>query len=175
MFYLRKLQERVTVEPKFLNKRLKETVKKKLLVEVEGRCTEEWGYIISLISVDSLNTTEIEESTGCATFLAEYSALTLYPKKGEVVSAVVHEINKMGIFCFVGPFSIFISMYQVPGHFTEAGENSTILPNDGGLAIVKGSILRLRIIGVKIEPGKIFGIGSINDDYLGTAEQPVNS
>lgn len=167
MFYVRKMQERVMVEPKYLNKKLEDTVRKRLIADVEGKCTAECGYVLCLISIDALYTTEVDENSGDATFLAEYSALTLYPQKGEVVNAVIHEINKIGIFCFVGPFSIFISMYQVPGQFTDAGEDSSILPNDGGMAITKGSVLRVRIIGVKVEPAKIFGIGSINDDYLG--------
>ncbi|OAG31328.1 DNA-directed RNA polymerase II subunit RPB7 [Nematocida displodere] len=170
MFYVRKMKERVVLEPKFLGRRVEDVVRKRLVNEVEGKCTAESGYVISLISIDSLSPAEVDVTTGSATFLAEYSALSLFPQKGEVVDAVVHEINKMGVFAFVGPFSIFVSMYQIPGQFTDAGDDSSILPNDGGPTIVKGSLLRLRIIGVKIEPAKIFGIGTINDDYLGTAQ-----
>ncbi|KAI5181749.1 DNA-directed RNA polymerase II subunit RPB7 [Nematocida sp. AWRm80] len=171
MFYVQKLQERVVIDPKHLGKRLEETVRKTLLESVEGKCTAVSGYVVGLMSIDSLCSTEIDEETGSATFLAEYSALMLYPKKGEVVNAIVKEINKIGVFCFIGPFSIFISMYQIPGQFTDAGDDSNILPNDGGPAIVKGCMLRLKIIGVKIEPSKIFAIGTINDDYLGNIQQ----
>ncbi|KAI5187316.1 DNA-directed RNA polymerase II subunit RPB7 [Nematocida homosporus] len=167
MFYIRQMQERVVLAPKYLGKKVEEVVQRKLVAEVEGKCTADSGYVLCLLSLDSLTAGVIEDETGSATFLAEYSALTLLPGKGEVVNAVVHEINKMGLFCFVGPFSVFVSMYQIPGQFTEAGDDSSILSNDGGPAIVRGSLVRLRIIGVKVEPSKIFGIGTVNDDYLG--------
>lgn len=170
MFYVRKMQERVAMEPKYLGKKLNEIVRKKLLSEVEGKCTTECGYIISIISIDNLYTTEIDQETGCATFLAEYSALTLLPEKNEVVNAVVHEINKMGIFCFIGPLSIFISMHQISGQLIEAGEGSSIVQSDGISPIMKDSVVRVRLIGLKIEPTKILGIATMNDDYLGSIQ-----
>lgn len=170
MFYVREMQQRIVIEPKYLGKKLEETVRKKLLEEVEGKCLAECGYIISIISINNLYTTQVDEITGSGTFLAEYSALTLYPKKNEVVNAIVHEINKMGVFCFIGPFSVFVSTHQISGQFIEGGTHSSILQNDGGSAIVKDSVIRLRLIGVKIEPTKIFGVGTINDDYLGNTQ-----
>lgn len=171
MFYIRKMQERVVIKPKHLGRRLVDIVRRKVVEEAEGKCTAECGYIVSLISIDSLSDTEVDIETGSATFLAEYSALSLLPQRGEVVDAVVHEINKMGVFAFIGPFSIFVSMYQIPGQFTDAGDDSSILPNDGGPTIMKGCTLRLRLLGIKVEPNKIFGIGTINDDYLGCIQQ----
>ncbi|KAI5171405.1 DNA-directed RNA polymerase II subunit RPB7 [Nematocida sp. LUAm3] len=167
MFYIRKLQERIVVSPKLLGKRIDEVVKEKIVEEIEGKCTADSGYVISLISIDALSSSQIEPENASATFLVEYSALILLPQKNEVLNAVVHEINKIGIFCFIGPFSIFISMYQIPGHFSEAEESSSILSNDGGPPITKGCIVRVKLIGVKIEPAKIFGIGTLNEDYLG--------
>ncbi|KAI5191914.1 DNA-directed RNA polymerase II subunit RPB7 [Nematocida minor] len=164
------MKERIILEPKYLGKKLEEIVRKRLVAEVEGKCTAECGYIISIISIDNLYTTEIDETTGAGTFLAEYSALTLYPSKNEVANAVVHEINKMGMFCFIGPFSVFVSTHQISGQFIEAGAYSSIVQHDGGAAIVKDSIVRLRLIGVKVEPAKIFGVGTINDDYLGNIQ-----
>ncbi|KAH9386258.1 DNA-directed RNA polymerase II subunit RPB7 [Nematocida major] len=170
MFYVRQMQERITLEPKYLGKKLDEIVRKKLISEVEGKCLAGCGYIISIISIDSLYTTEVDATTGAGTFLAEYSALTLCPKKDEVANAVVHEINKMGMFCFIGPFYVFISTHQISGQFIEAGAHSSIIQHDGGSAIVKDSVVRLKLIGVKVEPTKIFGVGTINDDYLGNIQ-----
>ncbi|KAI5159889.1 DNA-directed RNA polymerase II subunit RPB7 [Nematocida ausubeli] len=170
MFYIRQMEERIVLEPKYLGKKIEETVRKRLVSEVEGKCMAECGYIISIISIDNLYTTEIDSTTGSGTFLAEYSALTLFPKKNEVANAVVHEINKMGVFCYIGPLSVFISIHQLSGQFIEAGAHSSIIQHDGGSAIVKDSIVRLKLIGVKIEPTKIFGVATINDDYLGNIQ-----
>lgn len=170
MFYVRKMKERITIEPKDLGKKLNEIVRKKLVSEVEGKCTAECGYIISIIGIENLYTTEIDQETGAGTFLAEYSALTLFPAKNEVVNAVVHEINKMGLFCFVGPFSIFVSTHQIAGQFIEAGSSSSIVHHDGGSPIVKDSVVRVKLIGVKVEPTKIFAVATMSDDYLGNTQ-----
>lgn len=168
MFYVHKMQQRILVEPRFLGSNLGETVRKKLLASMEGKCSAEYGYLISILSILSMSPLAVEPLEGDAAFIVEFEALTLLPTKGEVADAVIHEINKMGIFAFVGPLSIFISTYQIPGQLVDAGGEFVIIPNDGSASISRGALLRLRIIGTKVEPAKVFAIGTINDDYLGS-------
>lgn len=41
----------------------------------------------------------------------EYDALVFRPFEGEVLDAVVKNVNKMGFFCEAGPLDIFVSNY----------------------------------------------------------------
>ena len=59
----------------------------------------------------------------------------------------------MGYFASVGPLSIFISNYQIP---------STTLEEIGN-----NSVVRLKIIGTKIDSTKVYAIGTLNYDFLG--------
>lgn len=170
MFYVYDMQQRILLEPKLLGAGLKTAVKKKLFSTMNGKCSADYGYILSILSISSISTTEVDPLVGHAAFLVDFKALTLLPSKGEVVDAVVHEINKMGVFAFIGPLSIFISTYQIPGHLSGTGLEPMIVPNDGGAPISRGSLIRLRIIGAKVEPLKVFAIGTINEDYLGLVQ-----
>jgi DNA-directed RNA polymerase II subunit RPB7 len=169
MFYIHKMQQRVLVEPRLLGSNLRETVKKNLLAMMEGRCSSDYGYLISVLRVTSLSTLSVEPLEGCASFIVDFDALTLLPSKDEVADALVKEVNALGVFAFIGPLSIFVSTHQIPGHFSEAEGHRVIVLNDGGNPIARGSFVRVKILGVKIEHSNVYAVGTLNEDCLGPA------
>lgn len=51
---------------------------------------------------------------GKAEFNSKYTAIVMKPFKGEVVDALVTNVNKMGFFASVGPLNIFTSTHLLP-------------------------------------------------------------
>ncbi|TBU01392.1 subunit Rpb7 of DNA-directed RNA polymerase II [Hamiltosporidium magnivora] len=132
-------------------------LRKTLTSSVEGTCSGEYGYIISVLSIDKIGSGRITNN-GYAVFSVLYQALVLKPLKGEIIDASIVETNDMGIFAGVGPLTIFISNYQIPKMLLKGSEG-------GGLE--KNSNIRLKIIGTKVEATRIYAIGTINEYYLG--------
>lgn len=151
MFYVKRFVHRLTLHPQYIGQNIQFLVQDYLLKKVEGSCTPS-GYIISVLRAESMSEGRILLS-GHISFQVEYQALVLKPINGEVVDAPIVSCTKMGYFASIGPLSIFISNYQIPQNLLEELGNN--------------SIVRLKIIGTKIDSSKVYAIGTLNDDFLG--------
>lgn len=151
MFYIINIKQSLLLEPSAYSYDIEKTLCNRLVLTVEGSCTSEYGYIITVLSILDISEGVIQHS-GETVFEVKYKALVLKVNKGDVVDAIVSETNKMGIFATVGPLTIFISNYQIPNTMN---------------ALSKNSLLRLKIIGTMVEATRIFAIGTLNEDFLG--------
>lgn len=86
-----------------------ETVKQKLYTEVEGTCTGKYGFVIAVTTIDSIGSGVIQPGQGFVVYPVKYKAIVFRPFKGEVLDAVVTQVNKVGMFAEIGPLSCFIS------------------------------------------------------------------
>lgn len=151
MFYLKRFTHRLSLHPQYLGHNIQSLIKEYLLKRVEGTCTSS-GYIVSVLAIDSISEGKVLLS-GHISFEIEYQAIVLKPIKGEIVDAPIVSSTKMGFFASVGPLSIFISNYQIPSNTIED--------------IQTNSIVRVKIVGTKIDSTKVYATGTLNDDFLG--------
>lgn len=151
MFHIASLKQSLMLEPDAYSYDIEQTLNNRLVSMVEGSCSGDYGYIITVLSVLSISEGLVQH-TGQTVFEIRYKALTLNVSRGDVVDAMVSETNRMGIFATIGPLTIFISNYQIPNTFNTP---------------VKNSLIRLRIIGTRVEATRIFAIGTLNEDFLG--------
>jgi DNA-directed RNA polymerase II subunit RPB7 len=88
-------------------------LKSKLLADVEGTCTGQFGYIICVMDGMKIDVGKgrVIPGSGAAEFDVKYRAIVWRPFKGEVVDAIVTNVNKMGFFADVGPLSVFVSSH----------------------------------------------------------------
>ena len=150
MFQIATLTHTIQINPSDFNSNIQSHIHQSLIKQVEGICLPT-GYIVAVLSITEIGEANLQLS-GEAEFIVNYKCLKLIIKKDDIVLAIVNETNKMGVFASVGPVTIFISNYQLPATF---------------VAIKKGSVVRLKVLGVKVEKGQLFAIGTINEDYLG--------
>eukprot|EP00208_Stichococcus_sp_RCC1054_P001939 CAMPEP_0206142190 /NCGR_PEP_ID=MMETSP1473-20131121/15884_1 /ASSEMBLY_ACC=CAM_ASM_001109 /TAXON_ID=1461547 /ORGANISM="Stichococcus sp, Strain RCC1054" /LENGTH=152 /DNA_ID=CAMNT_0053537081 /DNA_START=670 /DNA_END=1128 /DNA_ORIENTATION=+ len=147
---------------------MRKTLEDKLTKEVEGTCSGKYGFIIAVTSVVKVSEGVILEGTGHALFKVSYSCVVFRPFKGEVLDAVVTQVTKMGFFAEAGPVQIFVSSHLIPDDFDfTALDDPAYVSADEEIRIVAGAEVRLRIVGVKVDPTEIFCVGTIKDNYLG--------
>lgn len=151
MFYVKHFVYRLNLSPRSLGPNIHMLIEDCLLKKVEGTCSPA-GYIISVLRIDSISPGKILLG-GHAAFTLNYQALVLCPQKGEVVDAPIISTSKLGFFAGIGPLSIFISNYQIPQTIAEELRNNIVV--------------RLKIIGMKVDSAKVYAIGTLNDDCLG--------
>ena len=60
-----------------------------------GTCSGEFGYIIAVINVIDIGKGMVLVGSGQAEFITRYRAIVYKPFKGEVVDAVVNNVNKV--------------------------------------------------------------------------------
>jgi DNA-directed RNA polymerase II subunit RPB7 len=151
MFYVKHFVHKLTLHPQYTGQNIQSLIQDYLLKKVEGTCTSS-GYIISVLRIENVSEGRILLS-GHTSFRVEYQALVLRPVNGEIIDAPIVSCTRMGYFASVGPLSVFISNYQIPPNLVDELGNNTVV--------------RLKIIGTKIDSSKVYAIGTLNDDFLG--------
>ena len=114
-----------------------------------------------------------DDGTARAKFHVEYTCIAFRPFKGEVLDAVVTQVNKFGFFAEAGPLSIFVSNQLIEDDMTFRcdGENSYV-SEDEAVKIVKGAEVRVRVVGMRIDASEIFCIATLKENYLGVIGNP---
>mmetsp|Transcript_8813 Transcript_8813/g.17807 ORF Transcript_8813/g.17807 Transcript_8813/m.17807 type:complete len:173 (-) Transcript_8813:286-804(-) len=170
MFFMVSLEKRMHVHPRFFTASLKDTLKDRLMLEVEGTSAGSKGFILKVAEVEEpVPPGLLDEVTGNAIFPLRYQALVFRPYKGEVLDAIVARVMTPGLYAEAGPMTIFVSRQQLPDDmsFDASAECWRSVGEAQQERIEKGSSVRLRIIGMKIEINGFFAIGTLDDHYLG--------
>lgn len=85
------------LHPKYFGPQLMETVKQKLYTEVEGTSSGKYGFVIAVTTIDSIGSGVIQPGQGFVVYPVKYKAIVFRPFKGEVLDAVVTQINKVNL------------------------------------------------------------------------------
>ncbi|TPX34675.1 hypothetical protein SmJEL517_g02761 [Synchytrium microbalum] len=156
------------IHPKDFRGELKVSIEKQLKEQVEGTCSGRYGYIIMVQEIHEIGAGVLVPATGFAEFRIPYTALLLKPFKNEVVDGVVTNVNKNGFFMEIGPLNIFVSELHIPKSYQLDNSTTTsVYKNPDGEIIGPGSAVRARIIGTRVDQNDIFGVGAIDEEYLG--------
>ncbi|KAK4704997.1 DNA-directed RNA polymerase II subunit RPB7, partial [Phenoliferia sp. Uapishka_3] len=196
MFFAKDLTEVLTLHPSYFTPTLPAYLKYLLHQKVEGTCSGRLGFIIAVIGIEDKDMGRGKVVEGQAEFAIKYKAIVYRPFRGEVVDGVVASVNKMGIFAEVGPLTCFISTHVSPvlllfhstTYYSDAYPSLLaslfqLIPADFSfdpnanppcfastedtLKIEKGTKIRLKIVGTRVDATEIFAIGTIKEDYLG--------
>ncbi|KAG8199932.1 DNA-directed RNA polymerase II subunit RPB7, partial [Stegodyphus mimosarum] len=169
MFYHISLEHEILLHPRYFGPQLLETVKQKLFTEVEGTCTGKHGFVIAVTTIDNIGAGFIQPGRGFVVYPVKYKAIVFRPFKGEVLDAVVTQVNKVGLFTEIGPLSCFISRHSIPSdmQFDPNSNPPCYRTEDEEVVIQQDDEIRLKIVGTRVDATDIFAIGTLMDDYLG--------
>jgi len=169
MFYHVALEHDIMLHPKYFGPGLLNTVKMKLFSEVEGTCTGKYGFVIAVTTIDNIGAGMIQPSRGFVNYPVKYKAIVFRPFKGEVLDAVVTQVNKVGLFTEIGPLSCFISRRSIPAdmRFHPSTNPPCYKTEDENMVIQQDDEIRVKIVGTRVDATDIFAIGTLMDDYLG--------
>ena len=170
MWFVKEIERTIVMRPRTFGPKLHEAMSAQLCEEVEGTCDRNLGWIIAVVKIDEGGQGTIMDGTGAAQFQVKFSAIVYRPFPGEVVDAVVTSVNKLGFFAEAGPLLIFVSSKTFPATetftFQSVGEPCWV----SDYRIKVNSEVRVRIVGLKWEPGSTNCIGSMREDFLGAFE-----
>lgn len=163
------LDHEILLHPKYFGPQLVETVKQKLYAEVEGTCTGKYGFVVAVTTIDNIGGGLIQPGRGFVVYPVRYKAIVFRPFKGEVLDAVVTQVNKVGLFTEIGPLSCFISRHSIPSdmQFDPNSNPPCYRTQDEDIIIQQDDEIRLKIVGTRVDASDIFAIGTLMDDYLG--------
>ncbi|GMM27660.1 DNA-directed RNA polymerase II subunit [Martiniozyma asiatica (nom. inval.)] len=170
MFFIKDLSLSLTLHPSYFGPHMESFLRQKLLSDVEGTCTGQFGYIVCVLDSAHIDVGPgriIPGNSGYAEFDVKYRAVVWKPFKGEVVDGVVSVVSQMGFFADVGPLSVFISKHLIPTDMQYSPGHSPPAYVGEDQVVMKGSRVRIKVIGTRADVNSISAIGSIKEDYLG--------
>lgn len=169
MFFIKDLSLNLQLHPSYFGPQMNQYLRDKLLTDVEGTCTGQFGYIVCVLDSMKIDVGKgkVLPQTGAAEFEVKYRAVVWKPFKGEVMDAVVNSVSKMGVIADAGPLSVFISKHMVPSDMQFNPSSNPPVYESEDQVIQKGSRIRLKLIGTRTDVNEIYAIGTIKEDYLG--------
>ncbi|KAJ3126858.1 DNA-directed RNA polymerase II subunit [Nowakowskiella sp. JEL0407] len=170
MFFLKDLTHTIQLTPQYFNRDLISNLKQRLHDEVEGTCSGRYGYIIAVVQIGEIGRGVLQSSSGIAEFTIPYKAVVFKPFKNQVVDGITTTVNKMGFFADIGPLQCFaIPPYLQfdPASNPPAFVGTTQETQD--IRIEKGTKVRIRLVGIRVDQSEIFATGSIKEHFLGAA------
>ncbi|XP_053613976.1 DNA-directed RNA polymerase II subunit RPB7 isoform X3 [Plodia interpunctella] len=150
------LEHEILLHPRYFGPQLLDTVKQKLYTEVEGTCTGKYGFVIAVTTIDSIGAGLIQPGQGFVVYPVKYKAIVFRPFKGEVLDAIVTQVNKSI------PADMEFCPNVNPPCYKSKQEDNVIQEED---------VIRLKIVGTRVDATGIFAIGTLMDDYLGLVTQ----
>ncbi|OAF66519.1 RNA polymerase II subunit B7 [Intoshia linei] len=169
MFYQILLEHDILLHPQYFGAEIVESIKKKLFSEVEGTCTGKYGFVVTVARIENIGAGKIQCGEGLVVFPVRYQAIVFRPFKGEILDSIVKQVNKVGIFTQIGPMSCFISRHSIPSDMTYDEEsNPTCYRSKNEEFIIQtDDIIRIMVVGTRVDSNDLFAIGTLLDDYLG--------
>jgi DNA-directed RNA polymerase II subunit RPB7 len=114
------LEHEILLHPRYFGPQLLDTVKQKLYTEVEGTCTGKYvssfehghqdldliiqlcymllfryGFVVAVTTIDNIGAGIIQPGQGFVIYPVKYKAIVFRPFKGEVLDAIVTQVNKV--------------------------------------------------------------------------------
>ncbi|KAL6419753.1 hypothetical protein ACFW04_014460 [Cataglyphis niger] len=155
MFYHISLEHEILLHPRYFGPQLLDTVKQKLYTEVEGTCTGKYGFVVAVTTIDNIGAGIIQPGQGFVVYPVKYKAIVFRPFKGEVLDAIVTQVNKSI------PEDMQFCPNVNPACYKSKEEDVVIQADDE---------IRLKIVGTRVDATGIFAIGTLMDDYLGNKD-----
>ncbi|OMJ10345.1 DNA-directed RNA polymerase II subunit rpb7, partial [Smittium culicis] len=126
--------------------------------------------VLTVLALVEIGVGTILPGNGSAEFKVKYSAIVYKPYKGQVVDGVVNNVNKLGFFADVGPLQVYVSQHLIPADMKFDPNGNPPNYHSEDQKIEKGTPVRLKIVGTRVDATEIFVIGTIKEDYLGVIE-----
>jgi len=174
MFFVRKLKKELLVHPTSFGPGIKDVIRQKLLTDVEGLAQGKDGFLITVTDIrdGDIGRGMIQDTTGLVKYTVAYTAIVFRPFRNEILDAIVTSVNSLGFYAAVGPLTVFVSRQQIPsigaGTLSFNHETSSFESADGDLVVQRGSGVRLKVMGIKVDATNITAIGTIKGDTDGS-------
>lgn len=174
MFLEMNLPLTVHMSPQHLDVDIADAVRAKAATLMIRCCSLQHGKVIAVLDVHLPNPMALTISrTGCKVVCRTMCrVLTQQMYLCEVTDAVVTHVSKIGIFCTIGSMITFVAVCMLPEGFLFQTVPSRM--TDGRDAVMPGSIVRVRCMGMRQMAREQYVVASMRGAYLGVVDAAVD-
>ena len=153
MFYLMKVEDHVRVEPKHFGLPTHEAIEKQLNEDFVDSVTKEFGYVISVISVEKIDDGVIIPGDGSAYYNSVFTLLVWKPELHELVYGTIAEITNFGAFIQIGPAQGMIHVSQTMEDYVSLSKTGTLSGKSSKRSLGKGDDCIARTVAISFKAG----------------------
>mmetsp|Transcript_8729 Transcript_8729/g.12911 ORF Transcript_8729/g.12911 Transcript_8729/m.12911 type:complete len:160 (-) Transcript_8729:917-1396(-) len=158
MFYKKRIKTKISLAPEYLGSDYQEHIRETLKAKI-GTCSPKYGYIITLLNIDSFSGAQVTpEAQGAVTFNIEYTAIFMKIFKKETVQGTVNMVTENGISVTVGPWSIFVSSVNMQSLKYEGAQNAFV---SADVTIGKNTDIFVRVMNSELKNNHFMSTGEL--------------
>lgn len=154
MFYLIEVEDHVRVEPKHFGLPTKEAVEKQINESFVDRVSKELGFVVALVSVDSVSSGVIIPGDGAAFYNSIFKLLVWKPELHELVYGTISDITNFGAFIQMGPAQGMIHISQTMEDYVSLSKTGSLSGKASKRTLEKGDQCAARIVAISFKAGE---------------------
>lgn len=121
------ITQNVTIEAMYLDSDIENHILNKLKRKMEGTCTFEYGYIITVNKIIKIGNNKIGSANSMVVFDITYEANILKPEQGHILSGKVCMVFQHGIFVDIyGKMKVLIPASSMTNYIYQQDQNNFI-------------------------------------------------
>ncbi|MDO8508569.1 MAG: DNA-directed RNA polymerase [Nanoarchaeota archaeon] len=170
MFYLLEVEDFVRVEPKHFGLPTKEAIEKQLNESYVNSVSKEFGYVLSIVSVDYIEDGVIIPGDGAAYYKSKFNMVVWRPELHELVYGTITDITNFGAFMQIGPAQGMIHISQTMDDYVSLSKTGTLSGKSSRRNLAKDDDCVARIVAISYK-GEMPKIGlTMRQPGLGKVE-----
>ena len=154
MFYLVEVEDHVRVEPRHFGLPTKEAIEKQLNESYVNKVKKDLGYIISIVSVDEVDSGVIIPGDGAPFYRSIFKLLVWKPELHELVYGTITEITNFGAFIQIGPAQGMIHISQTMEDYVTLSKSGTLSGKSTKRTLAKEDNCMARIVAISYKGGE---------------------
>ncbi len=154
MFYLLEVEDHVRVEPKHFGLPTREAVEKQLNESFVDKVSKELGFIVAVVSVDSVEAGVIIPGDGAAFYRSKFKLLVWKPELHEIIYGTISDITNFGAFIQIGPAQGMIHISQTMEDYVSLSKTGTLSGKASKRNLGKGDDCIARVVAISFKGGE---------------------
>jgi len=154
MFYLLEVEDYIRVEPRHFGLPTKEAVEKQLQESHVNSISKELGFVIGIISVDTVDDGVIIPGDGSPFYKSTFKLLVWKPELHELVYGIITEITNFGAFMQIGPLQGMIHISQTMEDYVTLSKTGTLSGKSSKRNLSKEDECLARVVAISWKSGE---------------------
>ena len=154
MFYLAEVEDHVRVVPKHFGLPTRDAIERQLNESYVNRMNKDIGYVIAVVSVDSVEDGIIIPGDGAAFYKSLFKLLIWRPELHELVYGTIAEITNFGAFIDLGVSQGMIHISQTMDDYVSLNKTGTLSGKTSKRSLAKGDECIARIVAISYKSGE---------------------
>src|SRR3989338_1203948 len=151
MFYIAEVNDYVRVEPRLFGLATKDEVEQQLKELYKNYFGRDFGFVISVISVENVQEGIIIPGDGSAYYNSDFKLLVWKPESQELVFGIVEEITNFGAFMNLGVMKGMMHISQTMDDYVNFSKTNTLVGKTTKRSLKKGDSCIARIVAMSFK------------------------